>query len=193
MKPTLVHRYSWPIREAIEQLLGDTAGDCDAWRIRVEGDELVIDVVAPAYTGRTIEVPDDFDVDKLCDMIVAGEFKMSAPAGRASIEEAPSIEMPVGPETDADNQIPDSPPSGQPERKGGPLAQRAGIICGEKGFWKFLIDRCGAVGIDSADSAAVAVRTRCGVTSRSELDHNAAAAENFRKIEGNYRLWLEGF
>ena len=180
MKATIVHRYSWPIREAIEQLLGDAAGDCEGWRLRVEGDELVIDVVAPAYTGRTIEVPDNFDHERLCALIEAGEFKMPAPAGRASIEEAPSIEMPA----------PEEP---NPERKGGPLAQRAGIICGEKGFWKFLIDRCGAVGIDSADSAAVAVRTRCGVTSRSELDHNAAAAENFRKIEGNYRLWLEGF
>ncbi len=47
MNPTLVHRYSFPIREAIETLLGDAVGDCEAWRIRIEGDEVVIDVVAP--------------------------------------------------------------------------------------------------------------------------------------------------
>lgn len=50
MTPTIVHRYTFPIRDAIEQLLGEAAGDCDAWRIRVEADELVIDVVAPAPT-----------------------------------------------------------------------------------------------------------------------------------------------
>lgn len=48
MTPVLVHRYAFPIREAIEVLLGDAVGDCEAWRIRVEGDEIVIDVVAPA-------------------------------------------------------------------------------------------------------------------------------------------------
>lgn len=47
MKPTLVHRYAFPTREAIETLLGDVVGDCEAWRIRIEGDEVVIDVVAP--------------------------------------------------------------------------------------------------------------------------------------------------
>lgn len=48
MTPTLVHRYAFPIRDAIEALLGDAVGDCEAWRIRIEGDEVVIDVIAPA-------------------------------------------------------------------------------------------------------------------------------------------------
>lgn len=48
MTPQIVHRYAFPIREAIEHLLGDAVGDCQAWRIRVEGEEVVIDVVAPA-------------------------------------------------------------------------------------------------------------------------------------------------
>lgn len=47
MKPTLVHRYAFLTREVIEALLGDAVGDCEAWRIRIEGDEVVIDVVAP--------------------------------------------------------------------------------------------------------------------------------------------------
>ncbi len=47
MTPTIVHRYAFPIREAIETLLGDAVGDCEAWRIRIESDEVVIDVVAP--------------------------------------------------------------------------------------------------------------------------------------------------
>ncbi len=48
MTPTLVHRYAFALREAIETLLGDAVGDCEAWRIRIEGDEVVIDVIAPA-------------------------------------------------------------------------------------------------------------------------------------------------
>ncbi len=47
MTPTLVHRYAFPIREAIETLLGDAVGDCEAWRVRVERDEIIVDVVAP--------------------------------------------------------------------------------------------------------------------------------------------------
>lgn len=47
MNPTLVHRYAFPTREAIEVLLGDAVGDCEAWRIRIEGDEVVVDVIAP--------------------------------------------------------------------------------------------------------------------------------------------------
>lgn len=47
MNPTIVHRYAFPTRDAVETLLGDAVGDCEAWRIRVEGDVLVIDVVAP--------------------------------------------------------------------------------------------------------------------------------------------------
>ena len=47
-RPTLVHRYEFPIREAIEMLLGDAVADCEGWRIRIDGDEVVVDVIAPA-------------------------------------------------------------------------------------------------------------------------------------------------
>jgi len=161
MIPTLVHRYSWPIREAIEQLLGDAVGDCDVWRIRVEGEELVIDVVAPA--------------------------------GRVTVEEAPSIEMP---EAEASQPLikspkPDMAPA-EPPRKGGQLAQRAGIICAERGFWRFVAEKH-AVQIDSADSAATWLRKDCGIDSRADLDHIPDAANVFRDTEKAYRLWLEGY
>lgn len=75
MTPTLVHRYSWPIREAIEQLLGDAVGDCEAWRIRIEADELVIDVVAPklreiipdAPSVETPEAPQELEKPEPAD------------------------------------------------------------------------------------------------------------------------------
>ncbi|TIS82404.1 MAG: hypothetical protein E5W99_16805, partial [Mesorhizobium sp.] len=75
--PTVVHRYAIPLDVALEQLIGREATDAEGWNASVQGDDLVIEVVAPAYVGRTVEVPDDFDVEKLCDAILAGEFKLS--------------------------------------------------------------------------------------------------------------------
>lgn len=147
MKPTLVHRYAFPIRDAVETLLGDAVGDCEAWVIRVEGDELVIDVVGPT-TGI---VPTIGEMTSL-----------------ASNETAKSY-------------VPDP----EPELKGGPLARRAAIACGERGFWTFL-------GVDSADQAKADVCRRCGITTRKMLDHDERAAAVWNDIDGKYRLWLEG-
>ena len=47
-KPLTVHRYSIPTTDAIERLIGSAAGDAEAWQIRVEGDSVVVDLVAPA-------------------------------------------------------------------------------------------------------------------------------------------------
>lgn len=76
-------------------------------------------------------------------------------------------------------------PGPEPELKGGPLAQRAAIWCGEPGFRTFL-------GVRTADDARADILRRCGVTSRKMLDHDAHAAEIWRDIDGKYRLWLEG-
>lgn len=85
-------------------------------------------------------------------------------------------------------------PEAAPDKpKGGRLAQRAAIICDEKGFWKFMEVRCGVVGIASGDAAARWLRDRCGVASRRELDHSERAASAFTQISDAYRLWLDGF
>lgn len=189
MTPILVHRYTWPIAEAIEHLLGDAVGDCETWRIRIEADEVIIDVVAPADVGRTIEVPDNFDVDKLCDMIVAGEFKMPEASNEAAKSDVAAPEADAAPLNKSPK--PDIAPA-EPPRKGGALARQAGIICGEKGFWTFILKRY-SVGIGSADEAATWLKAQCGVTSRAYLDHEEVAAGIFREIDKLYRLWLEGF
>ncbi|MES0168183.1 hypothetical protein NKJ87_19710 [Mesorhizobium sp. M0027] len=150
MTPTIVHRYSWPIAEAIEHLLGNAVGDCETWRIRVEADEVVIDVVGPA---------------------------------EVTTNEAAKINTPP-PETET---APAEPP-----RKGGPLAQRAAISCGEKGFWTFVGKKFG-VTVGSADEAAAWLKAQCGVTSRVDFDYDEAKADNFREIDKSYRLWLEGY
>lgn len=147
MRPTLVHRYSFPIRDTIEILLGDAVGDCEAWRIRIEGDEVVIDVVAPV-PGI---VPTMDDLTSL-----------------ASIETAKSYAQ-----------------DPEPELKGGALARRAAITCGERGFLTFL-------GVASAEEAKADICRRCGITTRKLLDHDERAAAIWDDIVGKYRLWLEG-
>jgi hypothetical protein len=147
LRPTVVHRYAFATSEAIETLLGDAVGDCEAWRIRIEGDEVVIDVVAP--------VPGI--VPTLEDM-----------ASLPSNEEAKI-------------SIPDP----EPEPKGGPLARRAAIACGERGFWTFL-------GVTCADEAKAFLCRRCGIETRKMLDHDERAAAAWREIDRKYGLWLEG-
>ena len=80
-------------------------------------------------------------------------------------------------------------PNATPERKGGKLAQKAGILCAEGGFRAFLNEVHGYQ-TSSADDAAEAVRELCGVSSRAELDHNQEAARFFTEFEKRYRLWL---
>lgn len=78
----------------------------------------------------------------------------------------------------------------EPEKKrGGKLAQRAGILCNEGGFIKFLGEKHFAGISDPADAADM-VRGLCGVNSRADLDHNDEAALIFRDLEANYNAWL---
>lgn len=56
MTPSVVHRYSFRLSEAIEALIGDAVGDCEAMQLRVDGDLVIIDIVAPtpAPAGRKV-------------------------------------------------------------------------------------------------------------------------------------------
>lgn len=152
----LVHRHTFTIADAVSALLPDV-GDCDSWQIRVEGDQVVIDVVAPA--SKPVE-------------------KINTPAPEADREDGQATTEPNMPEN--------MQAAAKPERKGGALAQRAGIICGEKGFWTF-------AGVRSADEAATWLREQCGIKSRVDLDHEATAAAAFHEVDRRYRLWLEGY
>lgn len=67
-------------------------------------------------------------------------------------------------------------------------AQQAGILCGEVRFWRFLVDRRGELVIDT-DQAARAVRTLCGVDSRSELIPGSRAAAAWAAILTEYQRW----
>ncbi|MER8762827.1 hypothetical protein [Mesorhizobium sp. M0968] len=173
MTPTLVHRYAFPVRDAIEQLLGGAAADCEAWRIRIEADELVIDVVAPIES----QTP-------------AGE-KIRTAQGNAMETVPVTGQPPVGTVSPLNEAELKATPL-EPPRKGGPLARQAGMMCGEKGFWTFIGKKFG-VTVASADEAAAWLKAQCGVKSRVDFDYDDAKADNFREIDKAYRLWLEGY
>jgi len=110
MTPQIVHRFAFPIREAVEALLGDAVGDCEAWRVRIEGDEVVIDVVAPVPgIAPTVE-----------------EVTSLASNETAKSNAQDPEELTCGPTSQV-----------EPDLKGGPLARRAAIMCSERGFWTF--------------------------------------------------------
>ena len=76
----------------------------------------------------------------------------------------------------------------QEKPKGGKLAQRAGILCGEKAFQEFLKTRGGLISTDY--DAASFLRIYCGVASRADLDHNPIGGQNFKDLEADYRDWM---
>lgn len=164
MKPQIVHRFTIPLQTVIEQLIGKEATDGEAFLVTVEDDDLVVDIIEP----KTQE--------------------SQTPAGE-KIRSAPGDAMETAPAT---GQPPVGAVSPTTERKGGPLAQRAAIACGEKGFWTFILKRH-SVGVGSAEEAATWLRAQCGIMSRVDLDYDETAAGVFREIDKLYRLWLEGF
>ncbi len=69
--------------------------------------------------------------------------------------------------------------------RGGKNAQRAGILCNEGGFQRF-------IGAHNPDEAADLLRQRCGVESRIHLDHDEDAAREFRSLVTEYENWTRG-
>lgn len=82
----------------------------------------------------------------------------------------PNIDMPVAmaPLRADFEQTPEKP-------KGGELAKLAGMLCANPDFQKW----CDA---STPEAAATWVRSACDIDSRSELDHNAAAARKFHSL-----------
>jgi hypothetical protein len=99
----------------------------------------------------------------------------------------PSKTIPVGIARIDLNAKPEKP-------KGGKLAQRAGILCNEKGFWVFLKEHPNhgpmIVAIESEKDAAGIIYDICDIVSRAELDYDLEAAAKFKDLEASYRAWL---
>lgn len=86
----------------------------------------------------------------------------------------------------------------EPERpKGGPLAQSAGILCGNELFQKFLLEKVPQLFAESTclsneEETAEVLKKLCGIESRAELDHNQESATKFHQIMRQYREWNDG-
>lgn len=88
------------------------------------------------------------------------------------------------------------------EPKGGALAKLAGQLCQNLAFrhwfWtkQWHVPNGGLIEVDGtmeAEETAEAIRQVCGVISRAELDHNAAAAEVFHeKIRKPWHAFIGG-
>mgnify|MGYP001577331788 FL=1 len=74
------------------------------------------------------------------------------------------------------------------DRKPFKLSQKAGYLCNDPAFRQFIEYYCGRPFPDVA-TAAQWVREMCGVTSRSMLDSNPAAAQTFNNILSEYDSW----
>jgi hypothetical protein len=80
--------------------------------------------------------------------------------------------------------------------KGGKLAQRAGIVCGEAAFHKFMglqypRNDWGPLKKFDEELTTIRVRELCGfIDSRAELDHNPDAARKFNNLMAEYNAWL---
>lgn len=99
----------------------------------------------------------------------------------------PNIDMPVAlaPLRADFEQVPGKPCLNDSKQKGGPLARLAGQMCQNPEFLNF-------IGMDSESVAADHIRDVCGITSRSELDHNQVAANQFHElIRKPFLAWKE--
>lgn len=71
-------------------------------------------------------------------------------------------------------------------------AQQSGIRCAEPMFWAYLIEQHNELierKPQSADECADAVRSLCGVTSRSEFNTNHAARVMWFQLDEGFQAW----
>ena len=69
------------------------------------------------------------------------------------------------------------------------LSARAGIMCADKGFWKYVEGQMPNLKCDSEKCAADYVRWRCQVPSRADLDKSAEAGNQFLELEAEFNRW----
>ena len=72
-----------------------------------------------------------------------------------------------------------------PRPAAGKLAQRAGILCSEGAFRRFMR-------ATTEDEAAAQLRQHCGVASRREFDTDPRAARVFNDLVIEYENWMRG-
>lgn len=83
--------------------------------------------------------------------------------------------------------------------KGGPRSQRAGAMCADVEFQRFVHGKLVGAGNGrtgtraTPDECANFIRQKCGINSRRELDHNERAWEAFtRWVSKPFAIWSDG-
>lgn len=84
----------------------------------------------------------------------------------------------------------------RPVEKQNAIVQRAGIICNDESFQRFLSDEfplewMRTVG-DDAEKSATILREGCGVKSRRELAASEEAARKFDALLARFEMWKRG-
>lgn len=101
------------------------------------------------------------------------------PAGRPVESRSAGLEAPLEPASATPKE--ETPP--KQKRKGGPLAQKAGILCNEGAFRAW-------AEVSTPDAAKAFIYNRCGISTRIDLDYEEEPARIFREMAREYDLWL---
>lgn len=113
---------------------------------------------------------------KVCQVIIEIPIEQGSAFVEAFGTPNPATGVPVG--------LARLDPNAKSERKGGKLAQKAGIMCNEAAFAEYVRQ-------NKFDGNPVEyVYEFCQVTSRAHLDHDEAAARKFRDLELSYNAWV---
>lgn len=71
-----------------------------------------------------------------------------------------------------------------------PIATQAALLCGREAFWRFMREVMDYQSARDEASTASALRTWCGVSSRSDLANNSEAAAVFVELSLQFEAWL---
>lgn len=151
----------------------------------------IIDVPSQGITYMRIEVPIEYHAELTRQFY--GKPVILARAGDA-MKGAPYGPMIAGASSPEPPRPTIKAPSPAELPKGGKLSVDAAMICGDQAFMHYAYqqetgDLCGRDQEFGPDDAAQFMRSFCGVDSRAMLDHDAAAASQFRHLMVEYRTW----
>ena len=146
----------------------------------------------PIVTRKVIQIQIELPMEKMVEFVTL--FGSPNPGTRIALARMDEDEM-VESEDHGKDVVPIRQASPQasvarPVRDWAELspAQQAGIMCGERPFWKFLAEQ-GTYRPGCADDAAEAVRAICGVSSRRDIGENHHAGVIWASLVSAYRAW----
>jgi hypothetical protein len=137
----------------------------------------VTPTIVHRFTFSIAEAAQALLAEQACD---CGAWDIRIEAGRVVVD----VIEPAG----AAGVVPEPPTAAEtpaePARKGGPLAMKAGILCNEKAFQKWL-------DVATPEAAKAKIYERCEIGSRVDLDYDETAAAKFKEMTVEYDVWCE--